>query len=61
MKIKKAPSFEGALLLYVTAAFVTNGQKSSGGLQRRRQRGSRQEVVEGEFLEVVGGCQLLLL
>jgi hypothetical protein len=40
---------------------MINGRKSSGGPQQRRQRGSRQEVVEGEFFEVVGGYQLLLL
>lgn len=43
----------------VTAACMTNGQKSSEGPQRRRQRGSWQEVVEDEFLEAVGGYQLL--
>ena len=59
-KIKRAPSNEECPSI-VTAAFVTNGQKSSGGPQQWRQRGSLREVVEGEFLEVAGGYQLLLL
>jgi len=38
---------------------MTNGQKASEGPQQRRQRGSWREVIEGEFLEEVGGYQLL--
>lgn len=52
------PQTRSALII-VTAACMTNGQKSGEGPQQRRQRGSRQEVVEDEFLVVVGGYQLL--
>jgi hypothetical protein len=46
---------------YYNCRRMTNGQKSSAGPQQTRQRESQQEVEVDEFLEEIGGYQLLQL